>query len=107
MRKNLITASLTAMLLMGAAGHALAQSEAMEEAYEANEEPLTEGSGVNESSGKQSDAASGGHSQATEESLNAVESETDETTDVPDSDQLDDINAEGQSDAAGDAIESQ
>lgn len=106
MRKNLITASLTAMLLMGAAGYALAQSEAMEEAYDANEEPLTEGNGVNESSGEQSDATSG-HSQATEESLNAVESETDETTDVPDSDQLDDINAEGQSDAAGDAIESQ
>jgi len=106
MRKNLITASFTAMLLMGAAGHALAQSDAMEEAYDANEEPLTEGSGVTDSSDEHSDTATG-HSQATDESLDAVEAETDEKTDVPDSDQLDDINAEGQSDAAGEAIESQ
>ncbi|OLO05314.1 MULTISPECIES: hypothetical protein [Salinicola] len=106
MRKNLITASLTAMLLMGAAGHALAQSDAMEKAYDANEEPLTEGSGVTKSNGEQSDTATG-HSQAADESMDAVKSETDETTDVPDSDQLDEINAEGQSDAAGEAIESQ
>lgn len=106
MRKNLITASLTAMMLMGFAGGALAQSDAMEEAYDANQEPLSEGSGVTASGHEDSDMASG-HSDATNESMDAVESETDEPTDIQDSDELDEINAEGQSDAAGDAIESQ
>jgi hypothetical protein len=106
MRKNLITASLTAMMLMGFAGSAIAQSDAMQEAENANDKPLDEGSGVT-ASGKEDTDKESGHSDAANQSLDAVDSETDEATDVPDSKELDDINAEGQSDAAGDAIESQ
>lgn len=106
MRKNLITASLTAMMLMGVAGGALAQSDAVEEANEANSEPLSQGSGVT-ASGHEDSSMVSGHSDATNESMDAVESETDEPTDIQNSDDLDEINADGQSDAAGDAIKSQ
>ena len=106
MRKNLITASLTAIMLMGFAGGAIAQSDAMQEAEDANDKPLAQGDGVT-ASGKEDADKESGHSDAANQSLDAVESETDEATDVSNSEELDEINAEGQSDAAGDAIESQ
>lgn len=106
MRNKLLTASFTAVLLMGFAGSALAQSDAMEEANDANSEPLSQGSGVTASGHDDSDEASG-HSDANNESMDAVESETDEPTDIENADDLDELNADGQSDAAGDAIKSQ
>ncbi|WP_110710087.1 hypothetical protein [Salinicola sp. CR57] len=106
MRKHLITSAMTAMLLMGVAGSTFAQSDAMEEAEQANEQPMASGSGVTTEGGQASDKASG-HSDAANQSMDAVDAETDEKTDIQQSDDLDDINSEGHSDAAGDAIESQ
>ncbi|WP_162617946.1 hypothetical protein [Salinicola halophilus] len=118
------------MLLMGGAGIAQAQdtagtqssdgagnmnesaghSDAMNDSLDSNTEAMEGGSGVT----NQSDASDpgnmgedAGRSDAEEESLEAVESDTDEKTNIDDSEALDDLNADGQSDAAGDAIESQ
>jgi|GEM_PF-2026900 len=106
MRKNLITASLATMMLMGFAGSAIAQSDAMQEAENANDKPLAEGSGIT-ATGKENPDKETGHSEAANQSLDAVDSETNEKTNITDSKELDDIDAEGQSEAAGDAIESQ
>ncbi|KAA0016835.1 hypothetical protein F0A16_15150 [Salinicola corii] len=106
MRKNLIVSTMAAMLLMGIAGGAFAQSDAMEEAEQANNEPMNTGSGVTTNGSQASDKASG-HSDAANQSMDAVEAETNEKTDIQESEDLDDIDAEGHSDAAGDAIESQ
>lgn len=127
MRKGIATVTATTfLLLVGGAGFAQAQgttsaedpgnmsqssghSDAMNEALNSNEEPLESGSGVT-NSGQQGTGNMGedsGQSDATENSLNAVESETSGTTSIDDSEALDELNADGQSDAAGDALESQ
>ncbi|WP_251976684.1 hypothetical protein [Salinicola avicenniae] len=105
MRKPLIAASLTALML-GLATSAMAQSEAMEEAYDANNEPLAEGSGVTATGTTDSDTGAG-QSAATAESLDAVESETNGLTDIENAEALDEVNADGQSAAAGEALENQ
>lgn len=103
MKKVLFSATLAAALI-GMSGAALAQSQAMEEAYDANSEPLSQGTGVT-ASGEHGTAS--GHSDATNESMNAVEAETAGKTSIQDSQALDELNADGHSAAAGDAIESQ
>ncbi|WP_110648928.1 hypothetical protein [Salinicola peritrichatus] len=110
MRKGLAAVTATTMLLlMGGVGFAHAQSDAMEEAYDANEEPMQSGSGVTDSGHDDMNSMDKetGHSDATDESLDSVKSETDEPTNVPDDQELDELNAEGQSDAAAEAQESQ
>ncbi|WP_110687056.1 hypothetical protein [Salinicola aestuarinus] len=125
MRKGIAAVTATTfMLLMGGAGFAQAQSsdgagnmnesaghsDAMNDALDSNTESMSTGSGVTGES-TMSDAGNmgdnAGQSDATEESLEAVESETDEKTNIENSEELDELNADGQSDAAGEALQSQ
>ncbi|KFF49962.1 hypothetical protein [Salinicola sp. DM10] len=105
MRKSLATIAFAALTL-GLAGSALADSAALKDAQQANQEPLAPGSGVT-ASGEQDASSFSGGSAATNQSLDAMESETDGATNIEDSKSLDEINAEGHSVEAGDAIKSQ
>ncbi|OLO04914.1 hypothetical protein [Salinicola socius] len=97
--------SLTTTLACGFSGVATAQSDAEAEAYQNISKPLSPGDGVT------ADDASGeefsGSSQASAESLGNVKNETDEPTEVENSESLDQLSADGHSDAAADAIENQ
>ncbi|WFF42493.1 hypothetical protein EVC62_13840 [Salinicola endophyticus] len=106
MRTSLATVAFAAALTLGLAGTALADSAALKDAHQANQEPLATGSGVTASGEKDTSSFSGG-SDATNQSLDAMESETDGATNIEDSKSLDEINAEGHSVEAGDAIKSQ
>ncbi|GHB30270.1 hypothetical protein [Salinicola rhizosphaerae] len=105
MKKGLLTATITSLILLGATGTAMAQSAAMEDAYDATDEPLAQGDGVT-ASGESTDMASG-HSAATNESMDAVSAETQDVNNATQTDDLDELNASGHSDAAAEAIESQ
>lgn len=95
-----------AALALSFTGTAFAQSAAMQEAYEANHKPLAEGSGVT-ATGQETNSQATGHSAATNRSLEAVTAETNGRTTIEKSQSLDELNAEGQSVQAGDALENQ
>ncbi|WP_110666000.1 hypothetical protein [Salinicola halophilus] len=104
--KTVIAAASLATLLAFSAGSAFAQSAAMQEAYDANDEPLAAGSGIT-ASGDSSESSHSGHSDATNEALDAVQAETDEATGIANAPALDELNAQGQSVQAGDALKTQ
>ena len=114
MKKSIAVVTATALMLLGGAGMVYADSAAMKQAEQANQEPLSKGDGVTES---QQDMMSGeseqkgmdesGHSASTDDSIDAMQEETDGKTDIKDAEDLDSINAQGQSDAAAAAQKSQ
>ncbi|WP_110687907.1 hypothetical protein [Salinicola aestuarinus] len=105
MKKQIFAASV-ATLFLGFAGSAFAQSTAMQEAYDATSEPLTAGSGIT-ADGSMIDGDNTGHSEATNASLDAIEAETGEMTQIANAEALDELNAEGQSVQAGESLKAQ
>ncbi|WP_229809072.1 hypothetical protein [Salinicola rhizosphaerae] len=109
MKKGTAIAAISGLMMIMGASVAQAQSDAMEDAYDADNQPMESGSGVTDQSHDSTDAMSNesGHSAAADDAMDSVDSETAEPTDIDDSEALDDINADGQSDAAAEAQKSQ
>ncbi|WP_251977588.1 hypothetical protein [Salinicola avicenniae] len=95
------------LMALGMTGTVYAQSDAMQESYEANEESLNTGDGVEPSDEPMSsgtgEGVGEGESEAAQAAMEAVEAETDEATSIEQDASMRSLDAEGASDAAAEA----
>nr|CDQ34059.1 hypothetical protein BN993_03513 [Virgibacillus halodenitrificans] len=88
----------TALTMLGMFGGAQAQSDAMQEAYESEEQSLEKEPKANNTGNNNPDTGSG-HSDASDEAINAVGEETSRPTDIKQDEEMKELDAEGASDA--------
>ncbi|WP_110685886.1 hypothetical protein [Salinicola aestuarinus] len=104
MKKQRMVILAASLAVLGMTGGAYAQSEAMKESYEANEDPLNmEGGDGAEGEQEPRSGVGGGESAASQESMEAIEAQTRGETEIEQDESMRELDAEGESDAAAEA----